>query len=187
MSDINLLPPEIRVLEKRARFGKLSATIGVAIFSVSLVATLVVGITYFLGRASLLKTQNEVTSVTASIAALKSLEQNAAEITGKYKEITNIFKTRELYSKFFNSLNGLVPQDVTISEVNFLATTKVSISGVSTGYLSLASFIKTLEDPLKSQIFETPVLNSVVLNSQTGQVNFVMEVSIKSESLLQKL
>ncbi|MCX6783546.1 MAG: PilN domain-containing protein [candidate division WWE3 bacterium] len=186
MIDINLLPPEIRVLEKKARFSKIILFIGGVALLASVIFIIGVTVNYIIVKNNLSQNQLKLTTTTQEIATYKALEASAIDVTAKYKELQAAFKVRELYSQFFAALNGMVPQDVKVSEINFLATNKVSLSGESQGYLSLAGFVKTLEDPKTSKIFVNPVLNSVVLNSQTGKVQFVMELGLKEGSLLAK-
>ena len=180
---INLLPQEVRVLERNNRYVKYSRIIGVVSLVISAVfsATMVyLTISSGVNLSNLTKEQAEVN---ADLAAAKSVEEMISVIDSKSKELLKLIKTRPLYSKLLEGLGRKTPGDVIITEVNVLASEKISISGTSLGYLSLAKFLKALNNDPDS-IFKSAVLNSVVLNSQSGSVQFSMELDIKPGSLL---
>jgi len=182
-TSINLLPQEVRALEKKSQYVKYSRIAGFVLFAVSAIFSIT---TAYLGISSGVKLSNvtkEQTAVNSELVAAKQVEEMISVIDSKSKELLKLIKARPLYSKLLEGLGRKTPSDVTITEVNVLAPEKISISGNSLGYLSLAKFLKALNNDPDS-IFKNAVLNSVVLNSQSGSVQFSMELDIKPGSLL---
>ena len=180
---INLLPQEVRSLEKKGLYVKYSRIVGLVFLVASVIFSVTTAYLAISSGVKLAAATKDQADTNAALAAAKSVEDMTSVIDAKSKALLALVKTRPLYSKLLEGLGRKTPSDVTITEVNVLAPDKISISGTSLGYLSLAKFLKALNNDPDS-IFKNAVLNSVTLNSQSGSVQFSMELDIKAGSLL---
>jgi len=183
MAGINLLPPEVRVLEKRINLARVLRNSGLIVLVISVA---VAGLFVYLNlnsRSQLSTIKTAISQTNSLLTSARETESETKILLAKYQSLRKILSNRPLYSKLLESLSKNVPADVQILDVNVLSPTRVSVSGDSLSYLSLAKFLKVLS-PDKSGVFTKAVLNSVVLNSQSGHVQFVVELNVKEGALL---
>ena len=183
MSDINLLPHDIRSQEKKTKTAGLLKLLAIAALVVSIVTTGVLLWLFISTKSQLDAVNKTISTTTMALAASKNTEDDLISLSAKSAELTKLINARPLYSKFLDSLAKTLPADVKISEINILSPLKAGVSGDSLGYLSLSQLLKTINNGT-SPVFSGATLNSVVLNSQTGRVQFIMEITIKDKGLL---
>lgn len=177
-----MLPRDIQTQEKKTKLAGVLKVTAVVSLLISVTASAALLWLFLSSKSQLAAVNHNIATTTTTLASSINTENSLVSLSLKSAELTKILAARPLYSKFLDSLSGTLPLDVKIAEINILAPTKASVSGDSLGYLSLSQLLKTLNNGT-SPVFAGATLNSVVLNSQTGRVQFVMDVAIKDKGL----
>ena len=183
MVDINLLPQNIRAAEnetKLAGYLKIGGAIFLAISVIFLVVSLVI---FFITKGERIKSEAKITSLTSQLQAGQNSEKSAVLLVNKGAELIKIMQQTPRYSKLLTTLSQKVPAEVNISELTITSPVKISAAGDSGSYLSLSQFLKVITADT-SGIFGGVSLQNVVLSSQTGRVQFVLDITIKEKSLI---
>lgn len=183
MADINLLPTDVRAFEQKTKQVKILKLVGVGSLLLAVVISgTLVGL-FLITRQGRTVANKSVAGLETVLAGSQEKENSAKALVAKSSELLKVLRVTPRYSRLLSALSAKVPADVNIKELTVTSPTKVNVSGDAAGYLSLSQFLKVLTAD-SNDIFSGETLQSVVLDNQTGRVQFVMLVSIRENSLI---
>lgn len=183
-SDINLIPTELQEQRKLEEVRKSFNFAGLGF----LVLVVLVSLVFLFYRLKLKNDQDnlerQITREQERIRDLSAIEQDANRLKAKSDIINKIFKSQNRFSTLMDRLSESTPQDVTITNFSTFGDNKVSLSGNSSSYVSLANFITTsLDQSFGGKVFNGADLTSVSLDELTGRAKFTLIFYIKSNVL----
>jgi len=180
--DINLMPQEVLKTRRTARGTRAFTVVSVGIFIFCMLGTVFVfGYETFLLRA-ISNFQNLSQQEIAEIKSLEPIEKMARILDQKSSILTKVFRGRSFYSKLLEKLSLEVPQDVVITDLVVVNPTQVGVSGEARSYIALSKFLRALTAS-EEDIFDSAVLSSVSLESQSGKAKFALSVYLVEDAL----
>lgn len=183
MAEINLLPHDVRAIEKKTKQGKEIKLLAIGLLVVSVIVSSVFLGLWIVTKQSAEATTTAATRIETELTTSQSKIDSALVLVAKLGELNTLLKSSPRYTLLLTALSQKIPADVNIKELSVVSPTKVNLSGDSSGYQSLAQFLKVLTSDSTS-IFSGETLQSVVLDNQTGRVQFVLLVTVKDGSLI---
>lgn len=181
--DINLMPEEIQAGKRRQERRRLLilGSIALAMVAASLTAAVLAFVT-------ILQSDTEVTKAAieqekAKIEKFEETENSAKRLKLKADAVSSILRSRDQYSLLLQTFTDISPEDVEIVNLG-VSGNVVSISGVAKSYVAVAKFlIVSVEEEKGGIIFTSTELNSVSLDSKTGEARFAITLVLKEGAL----
>ncbi len=178
---ISLIPRQVKesreesFWKKSSLWGSIAVLVGVAAVSA--------GVVIF--RFSL---QNEISDLSESIDSEKSKIEAQRDVEIKLRDLSqraeyagDILGEANRYSRLLKKITVLLPDQVTLSKMGVRDADVAQISGTARSYIDLARFINSVQED--EELLTGLQLRSVNLDTQTGNVNFDLEVSVSEEDL----
>ncbi|MCG2685801.1 PilN domain-containing protein [Candidatus Parcubacteria bacterium] len=183
--DINLMPQEVLKTRRTARGTRAFTVVSIGIFIFCMLgAVAAFGYETFLLR-TISNFQNLSQREITEIQSLEPVERAALILEQKSDILTKVFRERSFYSKLLERLSLEVPQDVVITDLAVVNPTQVGVSGEAQSYVALSKFLRALTSS-EEDIFDSAVLSSVSLDSQSGKAKFALSVYLVEGALSER-
>jgi Tfp pilus assembly protein PilN len=183
-SGINLVSPEVKKSQSKEAQAKRLTVVLVASLAFSLVCFCL-----SLGCFSFLKSEVEDLYVQKSIleksvASKLYVGEVMADLEARAQKLNSLYAERISYSNVIVKVSSFLPKGVSLDSLS--AGDGFELRGESVSYSALAKFIQESNEALGSEgrdnfPFQSVVLKSADLNSDTGTINFVLFLPLKEE------
>lgn len=181
---ISLLPREVEQKKEQELRGQRLRKGALIFLGASLLICAGVFIYSLVLRSKASNLKQSIVAEEAILTSLSEMEITARDLEKRVQALQNILDDKIRFSGLLTSLARAVPADVFIVEMTIPSEERLSVSGSSRSYSSLANFLLNLKDSRSPQVaFEAVELRSVSLDQQTGEARFDLNLSIVSGGL----
>ncbi|MFZ2663995.1 MAG: PilN domain-containing protein [Patescibacteria group bacterium] len=191
VGDINLIPQEEVFVQKKTKAVKTSTYVALGVLVLSGLISLYLFLAIKNIKDQITVVDADINSLRSQISSLNQVEISARNLDKKFSILQTLFKERPRYSLLLEELKSRNPDELLVESMD-VKTGQVTLSGVASNYIAIASFINNLMDkdfeggnPLLKDVFTSVTLNSVSLEKSTNQVKFFIVVNF-DESKLKK-
>lgn len=160
MSEINLLPTNVKVDKQTQKSVTLITRIAIAAGFIVMLIAIIGGALLFILNSNLQKAKLEYEENLAAVKELEATELNLVLIKDRLSKIQPILDNRNQFSAFeqYNQLVNSLPTDAAFKAIHVSSdTSKLTITSPNSD--AIASVIKSLEDPEKYQVAILDELN----------------------------
>jgi Tfp pilus assembly protein PilN len=189
LSDVNLIPQEEVVEQKKTAAVKSSSVISILF----LILALGIGVYFYVTtskiNADIKRTDGEIENFRSKIKSMSDVEVAARNLDKKYNSLKLLFDSRSRYSLLLKEVQSRKPDDVLIQNLD-TKVGEISISGTSGSYVSVKNFMDNLlnkefegGDSRLKDLFVEVALNSVNLDKSSNTVKFFIVVSYQDGRL----
>lgn len=189
LSDVNLIPQEEVVEQKKTAAVKSSSVISILF----LILALGIGVYFYVTtskiNADIKRTDGEIENFRSKIKSMSDVEVAARNLDKKYNSLKLLFDSRSRYSLLLKEVQSRKPDDVLIQNLD-TKVGEISISGTSGNYVSVKNFMDNLlnkefegGDSRLKDLFVEVALNSVNLDKSSNTVKFFIVVSYQDGRL----
>ncbi len=189
LSDVNLIPQEEIIEQKKTAAVKSSSIISVLFLLLALGISAYFYVTTSKIDADIKRTDNEIENFRSKIKSMSDVEVAARNLDKKYNSLKSLFSSRSKYSLLLKEVQVRKPSDVIIQNLD-TKVGEISISGTSGSYVSVKSFIDNLlnkefdgGDSRLKDLFVEVSLNSANFDKSSNTVKFFIVVSYQDGRL----
>jgi len=189
LSDVNLIPQEEIIEQKKTAAVKSSSIISVLFLLLALGISAYFYVTTSKIDADIKRTDNEIENFRSKIKSMSYVEVAARNLDKKYNSLKSLFSSRSKYSLLLKEVQVRKPSDVIIQNLD-TKVGEISISGTSGSYVSVKSFIDNLlnkefdgGDSRLKDLFVEVSLNSANFDKSSNTVKFFIVVSYQDGRL----
>jgi Tfp pilus assembly protein PilN len=189
LSDINLIPQEEVIEQKKTAVVKSSSIISILFLVLALGIGAYFYVTISKIDANIKKADNEIENFRSKVSAMSDVEVAARNLDKKYSSLRLLFDSRSKYSLLLKEIQARKPSDVLIQNLD-AKVGEVSISGTSNSYVSVKNFMDNLlnkdfdgGDSRLKDLFVEVSLNSVNFDKSSNTAKFFIVVSYQDGRL----
>ncbi|MEA2020833.1 MAG: PilN domain-containing protein [Patescibacteria group bacterium] len=178
---VNLIPRQVKEKREKSFWKKSSLWGSVAIFvGVAAVSAGIVIFKFSLQR-DIKALEDNIDSEKTRITAQKDVELKMRDLSKRAKAAGKVLENANKYSRILDKVTALMPVRVSLSKMSMREAEQAQISGTARSYVDLARFIYAVQQD--EELLTGLQLRSVNLDTQTGNVNFDLEVTVSKEAL----
>ncbi len=178
---INLIPRQVKeereksFWKKSSLWGSVTIMVGVAAISAGVI------IFKFSLQRDIKALESDIDLEEGKIKAQQEVELKVRDLSKRAGEAGRILERSNRYSRVLDKVTALMPDRVTLSKMSMRETESAQVSGKARSYIDLARFIDAIQRD--EELLTGLQLRSVNLDTQTGNVNFDLEVTVSKEAL----
>lgn len=176
MSDLNLIPYEIRIKNEERKRKRKIILLSIAILLImALVTSVPIFLTVLKERQNILLL-NEINKLSYVSKETDKLNQRKKYMQDRLKIIDEITKQDKRWTAVISEITDVMPQDIMVSNIDFGIDT-VNMQCVSSSQLSIASFVALLEN---NKNFSNVIIYEIVPSEESKSLNFSLSFTLKS-------
>tara|TARA_B110000003_G_scaffold246358_1_gene256802 strand:+ start:4527 stop:5069 length:543 start_codon:yes stop_codon:yes gene_type:complete len=180
MTSMNLLPWR-QVLRSRRKKQNIATIISAAVFAVSLVFVIALGLSLKIGKEqkNVQYVQDKISSLDKSLQEIKGLEGKKVELIGKINVLQGLHRQRADTAKIFDELVIAIPNNITVLNIKRTGDA-VALTGFANSNSDVSMLMRNIERStllanarlleIEQQIIDDTITNQFYMDIQVDSI-----------------